>query len=127
MKKNVYANPMLSVINKIEKRISDGTYDYILTTRIPTDFGYDVQFDRDYSIINIVNCVNDIDFDKEGWNIWIVKNVEKECRRELGTSYAFLQIVNNEYGCDHHFLTREQINSLINFFLGDEYKINKIA
>lgn len=127
MKKNVFANPMLAAINKIEKRISNGTYDFILTTNVITPWGYELQYDRDFSIVNIVNHENDIDFDKPGWNIWICKNVSNVTKREIGRNQLFLQIVNNEYGCDHHFLTDEQISMLLDFFLGDGYKMNKIA
>ena len=114
----------------IEKNISDGVYDYILTTppanNSPFKFGwsFSVEYVGDFSIINVVENENEIDFDKDGWNIWIVKYPDKESIKN-GKDCLFIQIANGEWGCDHHVLTEYEINSLVDFFVNKDYKINK--
>jgi len=94
-------------INKIEKRISNGTYDFLVN-----------KYDAEFSIVHIVDTVKDIDCELNGWHLWVIKDCDKEI--------AFVQTVNNEYGFDHHHLTYDEQTMFLEFFLGDAYHINKI-
>lgn len=94
-------------INKIEKRISNGTYDFLVN-----------KYDAEFSIVHIVDTVEDMDCELNGWHLWIIK----DCDQEI----AFVQTVNNEYGFDHHELTTEEKRKFFDFFLSDNYKWNKI-
>lgn len=102
---------IITAINKVEKRISDGVYDFLV------NFQYDAKF----SIVHIVETLADVNYNLEGWHLWVIKKQDEEVKEP-----AFLQLVNNEYGRDHHNLTNDEIRMFFEFFLGNGYKMNKI-
>jgi len=108
-------------IEIMENNIKDGIYDYLL----PSQFFY-----GEFNIIHIVEDDSKINWKENGWHIYIVKNVDPVTKSEMGykdDECLFIQLVNNESGFDHHFLTDEEINDMVAFFLNGGYKINKIG
>jgi hypothetical protein len=83
-----------NMIKSIKKYIKTGKYGYLLNDS-----------DDEYSRVMIVKTNEEIDWEKDGWNMWIVE--EDQCS---------IQVVNNEGGTDYHILhPKEELWMLLYF------------
>lgn len=101
------------LVTIIKDRIKDGEYDYLVN-----------QHEKKFSVVHIVDSDDDIDINKEGWNLWIVTNTQE--RFFALDNCLFIRLLNDEYGYDCHVLTFPEIMKFLEFFLSDGYEINKI-
>lgn len=111
MEKNINK---LAVIEKIEDNIKDGEYDYLVNT-----------VDAEFCDVKIVEKEDDIDLEREGWTLWVVKHPEKETKELIGGDCLFLENINNIFGNDHHILTYDEITNFCIFFICGNYNLNK--
>lgn len=102
-----------TAIKKVEKRISDGTYDYLVNINI----------DPEFSIVHIVNTIKDVNPELEGWHLWVIKDIPYA----EGSKPEFLQIANiSELNFGYqHLLDNIEIACFFDFFLSENYWWNK--
>ena len=89
-----------TIVLMLKKSINSNKFDYLLNWS-----------NKEYSIVHIIENEKEIDFDLDGWHIWIFEKLSNENPRAI-------QIINDKNGKDYHYLTEEEEYNLLMYFGG---------
>ena len=106
-----------TIISVIKDKTKDSVYDYLVN----------FNSDREYSIVHFVKSDKDIEWNKEGWHLWVVDEPDEELKSFYPENGClFIQTATGNWGTDYHFLTDDEINLFILFFSSNNIEWNNI-